>query len=197
MPKRNDNAGDANGGKPVNPGPPDNGNSGPVSGASPGNSGPTPVNPTAIGHNPDANGSAPSGNSDSPRKRGRPRGSTNQRSQTDKTLDLSGITGALNAAHVFLATISKNPIWVLNESELNAYAEALRNVSRHYDIAVQQKTIDHGMLLVVMSGIYGTRIMAMQRMKAQDREAATVVDENAAAAHAAGNVHTFTPQQMQ
>jgi hypothetical protein len=89
-----------------------------------------------------------------------------------------------------IAAFSKNPLWALNPEEVNAYAEAVRNVSRHYDIAVQQKTIDHAMLLVVMGGIYGTRIVAMQRMRS---EKVATVDDNAAAAHAAGNVHQFQP----
>jgi len=197
MPKRNGNTGSDNGGKPIVNGPEVIGNGGETvinaGTADSGNSAAI-VNPGAIGHNPDtATGSAPSGDSQ-PRKRGRPFGSRNKRAETGPQVDLSGLQGLISSGHMFIAALTKNPLWALDEREVKAYAEAVQNVSRHYDIAVQQKTIDHAMLFVVIGGIYGTRIMTMQRMKA---EKPAVVDDAAAAEHARGNPQQYGGQPLQ
>ena len=192
MPKCNGNTGSDDSGKPVVNGPEVIGNGGETITAT-GNSGshPAAISPGSIGHNPDTDTPAgnASGGDSGPRKRGRPRGSINRNTQANTSLDLSGLQGIISSTHMAIAALSKNPLWALDEKEVKAYAEAVQNVSRHYDIAVQQKTLDHAMLCIVMAGIYGTRLVAMQRTK---QATAATVDENAAAAHASGNVHQFS-----
>lgn len=49
--------------------------------------------------------------------------------------------------------------WLLNDDDAKAYALAVNNVARHYDIAVAQRTIDVVNLIGMVAWIEGTRFL--------------------------------------
>ena len=135
------------------------------------------VNPADIG-GPASAGSGADNSGDAPKRRGRKPGS---RSATGKgaALDINGVEHILFSAHTILAAVSKSPEMALDQSEAHQLAEAIANVSRHYDVAATQKTMDWTNLLMCMGLIYGTRIMAIRNNRArQARERRNTPDQN-------------------
>jgi hypothetical protein len=83
-----------------------------------------------------------------------------------------------------LSAVTKNPLWALDDTEAKSLADAIRNATRHHDIAVAQKTVDYVNLAIVAGMVYGTRIMAMQRARTP-KPTPQPNQDAAAAAHAA------------
>lgn len=157
---------------------------------------PVTVAPANIGHNPNAEPDTGTASGDNqPRRRGRPPGSRNRAARaSDAALDLSGIQAALTSAHLVLSAVTKNPKWILDDAEAKSLADAIRNATRHHDIAVAQKTVDYVNLAIVASMVYGTRIITIQRERAAARQAQQPEPDAAAMAHAnsGGVVHQFS-----
>jgi len=61
-----------------------------------------------------------------------------------------------------LAAITKTQELAIDQTEANMLATGIANVSRHYDFAATQKSIDWANLLMVAGTIYGTRIYAIR-----------------------------------
>lgn len=61
-----------------------------------------------------------------------------------------------------LAAITKTQELAIDQTEANMLATGIANVSRHYDFAATQKSIDWANLLMVAGTIYGTRIYALR-----------------------------------
>lgn len=61
-----------------------------------------------------------------------------------------------------LAALTKTQELALDKEEANRLAEGISNVSRHYDIAATQKSMDWANLIMVCGMIYGTRIFAIR-----------------------------------
>jgi len=71
---------------------------------------------------------------------------------------------------MLLAGVLKAPGLILTEIEAHNMAEATANVSRHYNIQATQKTLDWINLCTTLTLVYGTRIMASKKRKADDAE---------------------------
>lgn len=133
-------------------------------------SGATVVDPSA-----ESGGTGPGDNStpgDGPKKRGRPRGSTNSaKTKASNNLDLDGVEKLLLTIHLGLAAVLKAPEFVLDESEAKSLATAFARVSRHYPVLqkIGDKSIDHANLVTAAAGIYGTRIFAWNIRRAGEK----------------------------
>ena len=93
-----------------------------------------------------------------PKKRGRKPGSKN--APKEKNVDLKGVESLLLSIHTILATSTQIPELVLDKDEAHRVAEAIANVSRHYDMGASEKMVDWGNLFLVFGAVYGTRIWA-------------------------------------
>lgn len=65
-----------------------------------------------------------------------------------------------------LAGITRTSEFALDKAEAKQLAEGISNVSRHYDIAATQKSMDWTNLLMLLGMIYGTRIYAVRARRA-------------------------------
>ena len=104
------------------------------------------------------------------RRRGRKPGSRNASGKTPP-LDINGVEAILFSAHSILASIVKTPEIALEQVEARQMAEAIANVSRHYDIAATQKTLDWANLIMAAGMIYGTRLYAIRAKRVANKPA--------------------------
>jgi hypothetical protein len=95
------------------------------------------------------------------RRRGRPRGSTNRRSQKAPDINVNGLESILLSAHAMLAGIVQSPTLALDPTEAKQLSEAIAQVGRHYDMSVPAKTLDWTNLLMVCGAVYGPRVAIM------------------------------------
>jgi len=73
---------------------------------------------------------------------------------------------------MLLAGMTKSPALMLTETEARALAEATVNVSRHYpQFQAAQKTIDWVNLGTILVLTYGTRMVAANKRKKEERAA--------------------------
>lgn len=128
------------------------------------------IDPSSIG----SEGS--SGNSDSVvtgepvrKRRGRKPGSKN--SKGAQTIPVEGFASILFQSHAMLAALTKTQEMELAPDEAMNLAQAIANVSRHYDVQLAAKTIDWTNLLMAAATVYGTRLMAMRMRVAAERKA--------------------------
>jgi len=100
-----------------------------------------------------------------------------------------------------LAAITKTQELAIDPAEANQLATAMSNVSRHYDIAATQKSMDWANLLMCVGMVYGTRIYAIRakrpprptRQQPAPAPGATVTEQ----VIPAGNGVIFDPGLMQ
>lgn len=144
------------------------------------------IDPGNIGDSGSNNGSATDTAGDTPKRRGRKPGSTYASKKGAANLDVNGVESILYSAHAMLAGIFKAQEFALDKTEAKSLAEAISNVSRHYDVAATQKSIDWTNLLMVCGMVYGTRFVAMRenrKAKRRDRQdpadSGTQIDPNA------------------
>lgn len=121
------------------------------------------------------------------RGRGRPKGSKNgsgkARETNDLGIDLDGLEKLLLSIHLGLATLTKVPEFMIDQSEARLMGAAVARVSRHYPglQKINASAMDHMNLFTVMVGVYGTRFMAYKMRTANEkgnpgRPSATVHD---------------------
>jgi len=61
-----------------------------------------------------------------------------------------------------LAGITKTAELALSPPEAKSLAEAVANVSRHYDVSVSAKALDWSNLVMALGMVYGTRLIAIR-----------------------------------
>jgi len=71
---------------------------------------------------------------------------------------LSTTIACLQGAHAILAHFA-GPHWLLNDADAKAYASAVNNVARHYDLHAAQKTVDIANLIGMACFVEGTRLL--------------------------------------
>lgn len=129
------------------------------------------IEPAALGDGAGSNSGSGNDTAEQPAKRrGRKPGSRNANGKT-QALDINGVEAILFSAHTILATIVKTPEIALDQIEARQMAEAIGNVSRHYDIAATQKTLDWANLIMAAGMIYGTRLYAIRAKRVANKPA--------------------------
>lgn len=109
-----------------------------------------------------------------PRKRGRPKGSRN-RTSADKAaqtvrVDRDAISAILFSAHAMLAGITRTPELALDQGEAKTIAEATSKVAELYDVTADPKTIAWSNLIMTLGMVYGTRIVAINMRRKDERK---------------------------
>lgn len=78
-----------------------------------------------------------------------------------------------------LAGITSTPELEIDKSESQNLAQAIAEVTKHYDVEVAEKTIAWSNLLMVCGMIYGTRIVAIRnRHKNEDKTKTEVQNQD-------------------
>lgn len=80
--------------------------------------------------------------------------------------------------HGLLAGIARTPELAIDKSEADTLAKSIANVSRHYDVSMQAKTLDWINLMMACGMVYGPRIMVIGANRRASR--ATQAPRNAA-----------------
>jgi hypothetical protein len=62
--------------------------------------------------------------------------------------------------HSLIAALAREGHWQLTEQDARAYAQAVKNVARHYSLGVTQKALDWYALSMCMANIEGSRVVA-------------------------------------
>ena len=65
--------------------------------------------------------------------------------------------------HGLIATLRREGHWQLTDADAKAYAQAVKNVARHYSIGVTQKALDFYALGMCMVNVEGARVVASYR----------------------------------
>jgi hypothetical protein len=65
---------------------------------------------------------------------------------------------ALQMTHFGIAALTKQGHWQLTDQDAKAFAQAGRNVARHYSIAATQKALDWYALILAIGSIEGVRV---------------------------------------
>jgi hypothetical protein len=73
---------------------------------------------------------------------------------------VSGIESLLLSIHTMLAAALGMPELALTKDEANQVAKALAQVQRHYSFEASEKAVDIANLEIVLSSVYGPRIIA-------------------------------------
>ena len=107
------------------------------------------------------------------RGRGRPKGSGNRasgsssQSKAQFSADLAGIESLLLSLHTMAATVLKQPLLMLDESEAAALAKAGAGVARHYPMKASAQAVDWVNLIMCLGTVYGTRVVAMKMQQSE------------------------------
>lgn len=75
----------------------------------------------------------------------------------------------LLSTHAMLAGMTRTPEFALDQKEAKSVAEALANVSRHYDVSVSAKALDWTNLIMALGMVYGTRVFAIRNRRMNER----------------------------
>lgn len=113
------------------------------------------------------------GGGNTSRRRGRPRGSKNGvRTDTSKTPQniAENLERLLLSVHLIGSTILHTPELALDETEANKLASAIREVSKHYNVVMNPKTLALVELSSVAAMIYGTRAVAIYKRVKDDKK---------------------------
>lgn len=89
--------------------------------------------------------------------------------QSAQSIPVEGLATILLQGHAMLAMITKTQEFMLNADESVMLAQAMANVSRHYDVQVAEKTLDWTQLIMVAGTVYGSRLAAMKLRKQMER----------------------------
>lgn len=122
------------------------------------------------GSQPDTSGSG----AGEPRRRGRPRGSSNARSAAPgkkAALNVNAVEAILFSGHAMLAGIVQTPELMIGKDEAHDLAEAIAGVARHYDMDVPAKSLDWANLAMVVGRIEGTRVVALMNNRRNGKSA--------------------------
>ena len=89
-------------------------------------------------------------------------------------IDLTKLEASLLGIHIALATLLKTPELALDKNESAILARAMKDISVHYPVMqeiMDSKIMDHVTFVGVLSGIYGSRFIAISnRLKKQQAE---------------------------
>lgn len=119
-----------------------------------------------IAGEPDA-GSSDAGNS-GPRRRGRPRGSSNKPRAGNSSKNIEGLLFGL---HSMLSAISHTPELELSDDEAEKLASAIQGVNDLYDTPVVPPWVTAwGNLAFACGGIYGPRLVAISARKTAEKQ---------------------------
>lgn len=78
-------------------------------------------------------------------------------------MDVKSLEGILLNIHATLAAIARTPEIGLTEAEAGALAQALAQVSSHYELpSIAPAVIDHVNLVMVLLAVYAPRIAAVR-----------------------------------
>lgn len=109
-------------------------------------------------------------------RRGRPPGTKNrstvEREAQKNSTNLGDLSSVLFSAHYMLAKLVNVAEFELDEAEAKKLSDALGNVAKHYNFAIDPKTLAMIQLTFVAGEIYGTRAVAFYKRKVtEDRPA--------------------------
>lgn len=83
------------------------------------------------------------------------------------SLSLGSFKDLLYSSHAMMHTITQSVLFDIDEDEAAKLAQAVANVTRHYDIpTMAQKTVDWIMLIQTAGATYGPRLMAIRMDRA-------------------------------
>jgi hypothetical protein len=91
--------------------------------------------------------------------------------------------------HMMLADASGRPEWAITDDEGKNFVERAQNVLRHYSVEGTQKTLDWIAFGGCCVGMYGPRIVAVARNRAEETRANNATPVN--------NVAPFVPSVVQ
>ena len=74
--------------------------------------------------------------------------------------------------HALISTLRREAHWQLTDADARAYAQAVKNVARHYSIGVTQKGLDFYALGMCIVNVEGARLVASYRAKRARRAGA-------------------------
>lgn len=119
-----------------------------------------------------------------PRKDGSAAGSTNASGATgpeqsagkvggkkSTQLDVELFAKQLQGGHMLVATLTKNPIWMIDGDEAKMLAKALLDVMAQHSISIDPKNLAYIKLLGAILMIHGGRLLAMQMKAAKEKKA--------------------------
>ncbi len=144
---------------------------------------------------------------DAPKKRGRKSNAEKARLAGETLQAVAGrvdlkpkeLAPKIEGLHVMLATLTKQPIFVIKSEEAMLMAEAIADLSKHYDLNIMSGPKATIINMVAVCGmIYVPRIMAINAMKRQARTPTqpntpeSVVMETVAKANHPGATVDFT-----
>jgi hypothetical protein len=165
------------------------------------NTTPTPAAPPAAAP---PGGAPPPGAAAQPRRRGRPFGSRShaaplnetpivegaspdvepqKRKRRSKAIDKDALAKQLIGVHMIGAKVTGLPFVAIDAQEAAMLADAIENVAREYDLALDGKTGAFIQLIAASAVVYGPRVMQFQALKRQAIREARARAE--AAAHVA------------
>lgn len=101
------------------------------------------------------------------RRRGRPPGSGAGAKKTNKTVHLGGVEKILYSVHMMMGAVIA-PELALNEAEAATYAEAINEVSKHYNNYIDPKLMAWINLAICVGGIYVPRVIAIRNRVASE-----------------------------
>src|SRR2546423_10441970 len=148
---------------------------------------------------PASGGPAPPGAAPQPPKRGRPFGSLNRntsaprltettvsadgaqpapdaepqrRRRRMKAIDKSQLAKQLIGIHTIAAKLTQMPFVAIDQTEADMLADAIDNVAREYDLALDGKTGAFIQLMAAAAVVYGPRVMMYQAIQRRSRREA-------------------------
>jgi hypothetical protein len=65
--------------------------------------------------------------------------------------------------HALIAALAREGHWQLTDGDAKAYAQAVKNVARHYSLGVTQKALDWYALGMCMAHMEGSRVVGSYR----------------------------------
>lgn len=101
------------------------------------------------------------GGAEPKRRRGRPPKSATAAQPERLGLDAATLAPKIQGLHAMLAVLTKQPVFAISEVEAQMLAASLADVSKHYDISANSKTMSLVSLVAVAGMIYVPRVVAL------------------------------------
>lgn len=102
------------------------------------------------------------------KRRGRQPGTKNKPKEASFSGSLKGVEQLLITVHMMGAALLKVPEFQISPEEAHGLTEAINGVTKHYSVAISEKTLAWANLISMGVGIYGSRLIALKLKK--DRE---------------------------
>lgn len=84
-------------------------------------------------------------------------------------LDAKVLAPQIQGLHFMFATLSGQPLFIVNENEAVMMAQAIVEVASHYDVEFNSPAMSWAKLIAVLGMIYGPKIMAIRLVLIQQR----------------------------